>query len=71
MIFNKNKLLPKIELKINGNIIDEVTTFTFLGIVFNSKLTWIDHTNILKMKLSRSISTIKKSQYRTKSIRIL
>ena len=44
-------------------MIDEIKTFTFLRIVFNSKLTWIYHTDMIKVELSKSVGIIRRFQY--------
>ena len=41
MLFHKhNKVVPNLDLNINGSTIDQVSTFKFLGLHINSQLTW-------------------------------
>ena len=40
-------------LKINGNIIERVSNFNFLGILFNENMSWKSHLNKLSNKLSK------------------
>ena len=54
----KNILLP--ELKIDNIIIEHVNSFNFLGIDFNSKLTWTNHINKISNKISRTIGVMNK-----------
>ena len=64
MLFHKhNKIVPTLELKINDNSIDQVSTFNFLGLHINSQLTWQTHIDEISKKISRVIGLIYKLQY--------
>ena len=44
MIFFKHpRTIPKLKLSINGNQVEQVTNFNFLGITIDQNLTWKDH----------------------------
>ena len=51
--FNKHVIYPK--LNINGNNIEQVTNFNFLGLTINSTLSWNHHINKISLKISKSI----------------
>ena len=41
-----------------NNIIEQVVSTTFLGIVINQSLTWSDHIKTVKQKVSNSIAIV-------------
>ena len=51
---------PLLDLYIEGNRIERVTTFDFLGVTINETLTWKDHLHKLCMKISRVVGIIAK-----------
>ena len=64
MIFHTNqRMTPPIALSINRKIIAQVPTFNFLGIMLDSNMLWTSHTNLVCMKLSKTIGIIKRLKY--------
>ena len=61
MIFRK--YIESIHIRINGNLISETDHFSFLGIIFNNKLTWNNHTALVEQKVSKIVHVIKRHQY--------
>ena len=53
---NKHVAYPK--LNINGNNIERVTNFNFLGLTLSSTLSWNQHTNKISLKISKSIGIL-------------
>ena len=41
-------------IKIDNNIIEQVVSNTFLGVVINHSLTWSDHIKTVKQKVNKS-----------------
>ena len=63
MNFHTNqRMIPPIALSINRKLIVQVSTFNFLGIMLDSNMLWTSHTNLLCMKLSKTIGIIKKKK---------
>ena len=63
MLFHKhNKVVPNLDLNINGSTIDQVSTFKFLGLHINSQLTWQTHINEISKRISRVIGLLYKMQ---------
>ena len=63
MLFHKhNKVMPNLDLNINGSTIDQVSTFKFLGLHINSQLTWQTHINEISKRISRVIGLLYKMQ---------
>ena len=63
MLFYKhNKVVPNLDLNINGSTIDQVSTFKFLGLHINSQLTWQTHINEISKGISRVIGLLYKMQ---------
>ena len=61
MLFHKqNKIINKLNLRINNNIINETDKFNFLGLHINSRLTWDAHIKEVSSKIIRTTSIIKK-----------
>ena len=73
---NKHVTYPK--LNINGNNIELVTNFNFLGLTLTSTLSWKQHINKISLKISKSIDIyrsisiyIDRYRYRSIYIRVL
>ena len=61
MIFFKHpKIIPKLNILANGNPIDEVQEFNFLGITIDQNLTWTPHIRKISIKISRVIGVLRK-----------
>ena len=57
---NKHGDYPK--LTINGNNIERVTNFNFLGLTLSSTLFWNQHINKMSLKISKSIGILYRLQ---------
>ena len=56
----KQKPIDAIAFSINGEHIDNVEHFNFLGIILDEKLSWINHINMLSHKISKVIGVMYK-----------
>ena len=54
----KNKVKPDISFKIDGEIIAEVTSSKFLGVIIDDKLNWKDHVSFVCRKVARGLGII-------------
>lgn len=65
MIFRaRNRhIQANLEIKIDGIKIEEVTKTKFLGVILNNTLTWHDHINMVKHKISKNIGVIARIRY--------
>ena len=63
--FHSKKLKPykSLNLKIDGVNIQEVSTVKYLGVTFDSNLTWKNHVNELCLKLSKTVGIFSKLRY--------
>ena len=52
--------LPKLNLKINNEKIEQTTKFNFLGVTIEETISWKPHTNIICNKISKTIGVMKK-----------
>ena len=59
-----NRSVSYPDLQINGNKIERVTEFNFLGLVSQSNLSWNKHINHISLKVSNAIGII----HRLKSV---
>ena len=50
-----NRSVSYPDLQINGNKIERVTEFNFLGMVLQSNLSWNKHINHISLKVSKAI----------------
>ena len=50
---------PNPELYLNKTRIDVVTEFKFLGVIFDTKLTFLPHINALKKKCKKALNLLK------------
>ena len=61
MIFFKHpKIILKLNIWANGNQIDEVQEFNFLGITIDQNITWTPHIRKISIKISRVIGVLRK-----------
>ena len=61
MIFFKHpKIIPKLNILTNGNPIDEVQEFNFLGITIDQNITWTPYIRKKYIKISRVIGVLRK-----------
>ena len=59
MVFHThNRSVSYPDLQINGNKIERVTEFNFLGLVLQSNLSWNKHINHISLKISKAIGII-------------
>ena len=64
MISHTNqRMIPPIGLSINNKLIAQLSTFNFLGIMLDSNMLWTSHTNLVCIKLSKTIGIIKRLKY--------
>ena len=47
-------MVPTLKLLINGNPIEQVTNFNFLGITIDQNITWSDHITKISIKVARA-----------------
>ena len=59
----QHKPSQSLSIKINDALIDEVTSAKYLGITFDSNLTWKKHINDLCMKLSKTVGLLAKVRH--------
>ena len=65
MVFHmRNKVVSYPDLHLNGNKIERVTQFNFLGLILHASLSWDKHINHISLKVSKAIGIL----YRLKSI---
>ena len=65
MVFRmRSKVVSYPDLQINGNAIERVTQFNFLGLILHESLSWDKHINHISLKVSKAIGIL----YRLKSI---
>ena len=50
LFFKHPKVVPTLKLLINGNPIEQVTNFNFLGITIDQNITWSDHITKISIK---------------------
>ena len=58
------KVVTYPDLQLNGNKIERVTQFNFLGLILQSNLSWNKHVNHMSLKVSKTIGIL----YRLKSV---
>ena len=55
--------LPKLNLKMDGVQIEKVENFNFLGLTISETLSWKDHTDKIRVKLSKIIGVMSRIKY--------
>ena len=54
------KVVPKLDILVNGNPIVQVEDFYYLGITLDLHITWTPHIKKILIKISRVISILRK-----------
>ena len=63
LFFKHTKVVPTLKLLINGNPIEQVTNFNFLGITIDQNITWSDHITKISIKVARVIGILSKLKH--------
>ena len=64
MIFFKHpRTIPKLSISINGNPVEQVTNFNFLGITLDQNITWNNHISKISIKVARVIGIMNKLKH--------
>ena len=58
MLFSNRNTVTDIKIYIKNHIIDRVTVTKFLGILIDEGLNWKEHINLIKSKLSKTVSIV-------------
>ena len=60
MFFKHPKTLTKLNITANGNLIDQVSEFNFLGNTINENITWNPHIRNTSITIARVIGILRK-----------
>ena len=66
MVFGTSQILSKfkdISISYNGDTIERVDSFKYLGVTFDPQLTWKDHINRMSSNVSKRIGVIRRIKY--------
>ena len=63
LFFKHPKVVPTLKLLINGNPIEQVTNFNFLGITIDQNITWSGHIKKISIKVARVIGILSKLKH--------
>ena len=63
MFHQRNKRISNPEIKLNGELIEFVDTFNYLGIVLDQRLSWSAHTRSISAKISKVIGILSKLKH--------
>ena len=67
----KNPHIEGGNILLNGEIIDKVNHFKFLGVIIDSHLSWMDHVQHIRKKISKGIGILYKTKDYLKSDTLL
>lgn len=59
VVFTQKRVLPEMSLKMDGRSLERVNVFKFLGVLFDSKLTWAEHINKIVGKCQKILNIIR------------
>lgn len=62
MLFTIRNVPISDTLYINGETIERVDNFKFLGVLIDAKLTWNDHVQFIKKKISKGLGIMYKAK---------
>ena len=60
IFFKHSKIISKLNIWANGNQIDEIQEFNFLGITIDQNITWTQHIRKVSIKILRVIGVLRK-----------
>ena len=60
---NRRPVPPNLEIKLNGNALDKVTSIRFLGVTIDEHVTWKSHIELLLKKIRMAVAS-----YKTKTL---
>ena len=63
LIFKHPEIVPTLKLSINGNTIDQVNDFNFMGIITDQNITWGDHITKIIIKVAGVIGILNKLKH--------
>ena len=63
ILFKHPRTILKLNISMNGNPVEQVTNFNFLGITIDQNLTWNDHISKISIKVARVIGIINKLKH--------
>lgn len=63
MFFHKRREIQTINFRINNNIIDCVSSFTYLGLILDEHLSWNNHIAMITSKISRVSGVLQRLKY--------
>ena len=63
IFFKHPRTIPKLSISINGNPVEQVTNFDFLGITLDQNITWNDHISKISIKVARVIGIMNKLKH--------
>lgn len=58
--FKQKKITSPVLIHIDDNILEQVKTTKFLGVIINENLTWSDHVEVITNKCSKNLGIIRK-----------
>jgi hypothetical protein len=63
IVFSKRKIAPdNNDVKINGERLNRVDSFKFLGVIIDDRLSWKQHIAYIKTKVSKSIGILRQAR---------
>ena len=66
MLFGTNKCMDKfsnISITYNNDLIERVDNFKYLGVIFDSQMTWLSHINHVTSKVSKRCGVLNRLKY--------
>ena len=63
IFFKHSKVIPRLNLIIAGNTIEQVAEFNFLGINIDQNITWKSHVTKTAIKISRVIGVLNRLKH--------
>ena len=63
MIFHKRRMIEQINFSINNTVIDQVSQFSFLGILLDENVSWKNHITMVTNKLSKITGILYRLKY--------
>ena len=64
LVLSRKRNLPVLDIQLDGQHIPQVTKHKHLGLVFNSRLSWSDHTTFVRSKAAKKLGLLRRIRRR-------
>ena len=64
LVLSRKRNVPLLDIQLDGQAIPQVSSHKHLGLVVNSRLSWLDHTNYIRAKAAKKMGLLRRIRRR-------